>query len=44
MNEAFGPAQLAGIALKNRIIRSATHESLCDNRGRPNEVLIKKYQ
>lgn len=44
MDKVFGPAQLAGITLKNRIIRSATHESLCDNHGRPTEALIKKYQ
>lgn len=44
MNGVFSQAQLAGIVLKNRIIRSATHESLCDNQGRPTEALIKKYE
>ena len=31
----FEPASLAGIKLKNRIIRSATHEGMADEKGFP---------
>lgn len=44
MNNVFEEAKIAGITLKNRIIRSATHEGMCDNNGRPTENLIKKYE
>jgi len=30
---AFQPAALAGIQLKNRILRSATHEGMADKNG-----------
>jgi len=42
-NHIFEPTTLAGIQLKNRIIRSATHEGLADEQGRPTEKLTKKY-
>ena len=40
---AFEPASLAGIKLKNRIIRSATHEGMADEKGFPNEKLKRLY-
>ena len=39
----FEPASLAGIKLKNRIIRSATHEGMADEKGFPTEKLKKLY-
>jgi 2,4-dienoyl-CoA reductase-like NADH-dependent reductase (Old Yellow Enzyme family) len=44
MKDAFSEAQIAGIKLRNRIIRSATHEGLADDKGNPTEELIKKYE
>lgn len=40
----FEKAELAGIKLKNRIIRSATHEGFADERGFPTEKLKTIYQ
>lgn len=40
---AFESALLAGIKLKNRIIRSATHEGMADEKGFPAEKLKKLY-
>ncbi|MFO7963072.1 MAG: NADH:flavin oxidoreductase [Desulfobacterales bacterium] len=42
-NQIFSPCSLAGIKLQNRIIRSATHEGLADENGKPNEKLKKRY-
>ncbi|NOY37515.1 MAG: NADH:flavin oxidoreductase [Chlorobi bacterium] len=42
-NAVFEPASLAGIKLKNRIIRSATHEGMADEKGFPTEKLKKLY-
>lgn len=42
-SKVFEPASLAGIALKNRIIRSATHEGMADEKGQPTEQLKKLY-
>ncbi len=39
----FEEASLAGIKLKNRIIRSATHEGMADEKGFPTERLKKLY-
>ena len=39
----FEQTSLAGIKLKNRIIRSATHEGMADEKGFPNEKLKKLY-
>ncbi|MBL6956017.1 MAG: NADH:flavin oxidoreductase [Chlorobium phaeobacteroides] len=39
----FVPANIAGITLQNRIIRSATHESMADEAGAPTEALEKLY-
>lgn len=39
----FDSSTIAGVVLKNRIIRSATHESLADSFGAPTEALVKLY-
>ncbi|MBI5592537.1 MAG: NADH:flavin oxidoreductase [Deltaproteobacteria bacterium] len=39
----FEKTSLAGIQLKNRIIRSATHEGMADEKGFPTENLKKLY-
>ena len=39
----FQPMTLGGIRLKNRMIRSATHESMADDRGFPTKKLEKLY-
>ncbi len=40
----FEKTIISGINVKNRIIRSATHDGLADERGAPGEKLIKKYE
>jgi len=44
MKSVFGDAEIAGVRLKNRIIRSATHEGMADTNGSPTEMMIKKYE
>lgn len=44
MKEVFLENSIAGIKLKNKIIRSATHEGLADAIGNPNDALIEKYE
>lgn len=44
MNSVFENVDLSGIMLSNRIIRSATHEGLTDEDGRPTLALIKRYE
>lgn len=39
----FEKASVAGLTVKNRIFRSATHDGLADENGAPTEKLIKKY-
>lgn len=39
----FEPATLGKVNIKNRIIRSATHDGLADNNGAPTDELINKY-
>lgn len=39
----FESTVVSGITVKNRIFRSATHDGLADNSGRPTDKLIKKY-
>jgi len=41
--EVFQPTVLAGMKLKNRIIRAATHEGLGDSRGLPQDELRDIY-
>ncbi len=36
--------KISGIPVKNRIIRSATHDGLADENGAPSEKLIAKYE
>lgn len=43
MNKTFETTEIAGIKLKNRIIRSATHEGMADERGFPTETYKKLY-
>lgn len=40
----FEDSKLGTILLKNRIIRSATHEGLADENGYPTEKLLRKYE
>lgn len=44
MKEVFSEASIAGIKLKNRMIRSATHEGLADASGNPTDALLEKYE
>lgn len=43
MAKLFENSNISTIKLKNRIIRSATHEGLADEFGKPSDKLIKKY-
>lgn len=40
----FNETSISGIAVRNRIIRSATHDGLADENGAPSEKLIAKYE
>lgn len=40
----FDSASIGSVKLKNRIIRSATHDGLADENGAPSDKLIKKYE
>ena len=42
--DPFEPAELCGVKLNSRIIRSATHEGMADENGKPTEQLIKTYE
>jgi 2,4-dienoyl-CoA reductase-like NADH-dependent reductase (Old Yellow Enzyme family) len=44
MSQVFEPSSLSGMILKNRIIRSATHEGFADQEGRPTQGLIGLYR
>lgn len=44
MSRVFEPATLCGIRLRNRIVRSATHEGLADERGAPTPALAALYR
>ena len=44
MKSLFEQSELAGIPLKNRLIRSATHEAMADEAGRPREQLARLYE
>ena len=44
MNNVFEETELCGIKLKNRIIRSATHEGMGDENGRPQKTLVDLYE
>lgn len=40
----FNETVISGISVKNRIIRSATHDGLADENGAPSDKLIAKYE
>lgn len=40
----FNETEISGVVLKNRIIRSATHDGLADENGAPSDKLISKYE
>lgn len=40
----FEKSVISGIELKNKIIRSATHDGIADADGAPNEKLVAKYE
>lgn len=40
----FEKTEISGIDVNNRIFRSATHDGLADECGRPTEKLIRKYE
>ncbi len=40
----FNESVISGIPVKNRIIRSATHDGLADANGAPSQKLIEKYE
>lgn len=44
MSRVFEPASLCGMRLRNRIVRSATHEGLADERGAPTQALASLYR
>ena len=47
MNNAvnpYSPATIKGIELNSRVIRSATHEGMSDENGKPEEKLIKTFE
>jgi 2,4-dienoyl-CoA reductase-like NADH-dependent reductase (Old Yellow Enzyme family) len=39
----FEPGHIAGLKLKNRLVRSATEERMCDEDGRPEQAMIDLY-
>ncbi len=43
MIDIFAPAELAGIRMNNRVLRSATMEDGADEKGFPTEALTKRY-
>ena len=42
--EQLFSSKIDSIQLRNRIIHSATHEGLADERGYPTDLLLKKYE
>jgi 2,4-dienoyl-CoA reductase-like NADH-dependent reductase (Old Yellow Enzyme family) len=43
MSILFEPGNIAGLELKNRLVRSATAEKMCDQDGRPEQAMIDLY-
>ncbi len=44
MNSLFDTTHIKGLELKNRLIRSATHEGMSDRDGFPEKALFKLYE
>lgn len=44
MKQVFEPCSIGGLSLKNRIIRSATHEAMAHRDGMPTDDLLSTYQ
>lgn len=44
MNQVFEKTSIAGIALENRILRSATYEGMADEEGQPKNELLTTYE
>lgn len=44
MKTLFDPITIAGMKLKNRIVRSATYDGFSDQQGRPTARLYKVYE
>ena len=44
MNKIFESASIAEIVIKNRILRSATHEGMSDDAGYPTAELYDLYE
>jgi 2,4-dienoyl-CoA reductase-like NADH-dependent reductase (Old Yellow Enzyme family) len=44
MREIFDTTEINGMKLKNRLVRSATWEGMCESDGRPTEKLISYYK
>ena len=44
MSAIFEETIINNMTLKNRLVRSATWEGMCDNDGRPTEKLISFYK
>jgi 2,4-dienoyl-CoA reductase-like NADH-dependent reductase (Old Yellow Enzyme family) len=42
--KTFQPVNIAGIPFRNRIIRSATYEGMCDEKGFPTERYCEAYE
>ena len=41
--DAFAPARLAGLALRNRVIKTATYEGMCPE-GMPSDALVEHHR
>src|SRR5512145_2459955 len=44
MSVLFTPARIGRLELENRIVRTASHEGLADERGRPTEAQFQFYK
>jgi len=44
MTKLFEETKIKNMVLKNRLVRSATWEGMCDDSGRPTEMLINCYR
>ena len=43
-NDLFDPITIRGMALRNRLVRSATAENMADDEGTPRESLARLYR